>query len=211
MQTSRFIVASVLTLCASTSTADVNITLDPTEIPVHEATDVAIFLTSNPGLYLQVCCLAFEFDNNSDAWQALNPIDFSWTPEVMHDPGLFLINEELPNPAAIAMIGPSVAIEVPDGVAVQFATLTLSPSDAIGTWSLPANVIIFDMDSSPLTIKSGDPFVIAVMPEPAAAMLLALGTFMICRRRHAGGGETPQMRPDRRPGCRHVSPRRRGV
>ncbi len=99
----------------------------------------------------------------------------------MQDPGMWLTNNALPNPAGVAFF-PLAALDFP----VALATLTLT-APAVGDitvdWGTgPVNFA--DRNVNPLTVADGsDSFTVHVTPEPATLVLLAMGGIATIRRR----------------------------
>ncbi len=169
-------------LMAPVGLAEITLNFDPTVVDPGQTVDIAISLTSNHGMDLSVGGIGYEYDTASDAWGVLNPSAFEWIPEDMLNPDFWFISEDLPNPQAVAFF-PAAAIDIPDGVSVHFANLTVTPSNSPGEYSLASGASVFDADVNPLELKGGDPVTITVTPEPASLCLLALGGLALLRRR----------------------------
>lgn len=177
------VIASILTSVVS---ADVHLSYVPNVLQLNEETNISVRVHTNPGLTYEAGAIGFSYDDTSDAYAAINPVSFSWTPEVMHDPDRWLIDEELPSPEGVAFFyGDEVVI--PDGVEVELALLTVHPQgpESLGAWEWYSNFVIYDGSTGPTIIKSGDPTTITVVPEPATVLLLVGGCLIACRR-HMG-------------------------
>ena len=178
----KVLVAAVaLGLVASVGMADVTLSYDPSSVDIDDGTqDIAISLIANPNAPVSVGAVGFDWDTQSDAWGALDPSGFSWTPETMSNPGEWFATSDLPNPQAVAFF-PAVAVDVPDGAGLQVASLTVTPN-TVGEYSFAANLTVADQDVAPLSVKGGDPATITVTPEPTTLGLLALGALAVVRR-----------------------------
>lgn len=185
MKMSPGITAVVMAAMGTVSVADVTLIYDPAVIVDGMTTTVAINLVANPEIDWEgIGAIGFSYDEGSDAYIALNPSNFAWTPEVMHDPNSWFITEDLPAPQAVAFF-PGAAIPMTDGSTVQFATIDFSPADydLPTVFSLASNLTVADQDVGVLSVKGGDPQDITLVPEPASLSLLAVGALVILRRR----------------------------
>ncbi len=177
--------AIVMAAMATVSIADVTLIYDPATIDPDVTTTVAISLMANPDIdWVGIGGIGFAYDDGSDAYIALDPSNFGWTPEIMHDQNQWFITEGLPSPEAAAFF-PGAAVPMTDGETVQFASIDFSPGphEAVTVYSLASNMTVFDENVGELTVKGGDPQDITVLPEPASLSLLALGALAIVRRR----------------------------
>ena len=162
---------------SSAAKAEIALSYDPVVVPVDAVTDVTLSLTTNPGIDSSAAVILFEFDTNVD-YQQLNPLAFKWD-EVFSDAQNWIVGGELPNPAAVTF---GAGIELPDDLEVVIGTLSIAPMK-IGTWSLAANLRVFD-EFFEVEVKGGDPQEFVVVPEPTTFGLLAFGLLAAGRRFH---------------------------
>jgi hypothetical protein len=150
--------------------ADVTISYSPTALNVGETVQLSIRLTANPGPAINVAGIQFHYETGSDAWTALGPTAFTWVPAIMHDPGQWFIDENLPEPQGLAFF-PAAAITIAGGGNVEFARLTVTPT-APGDYDLASGLTLFNSMGVPHDVKGGEPFTLTIIdPTPGACCL----------------------------------------
>jgi PEP-CTERM motif len=175
------VAALAMGFMATIATAEITLNYSPSTVDIADGTtEIAISLTTNPGMDLAIGGIGFAYEVNED-YGALSPSDFSWTPDIIGDPNQWFATSDLPAPEAVGFF-PGAAVDVPDGVSVQFASFNITPN-AEGSFVLTSNPVVADENAAPLDVKGGANPTIVVTPEPASLALLAIGAMAMIRRR----------------------------
>ncbi len=173
----------VLGCIATTSTADVILSVSPSIITVGETTKVVISLTATDAFAILVNRIAFDFDGDPKNGQSTDPqlvvSDFQWLGK-LNDPTDQCALSDLPDPHTSC-----ATMLVPYGGRLEVASVTLTGTE-VGVFSLVPNAAVSNAsDGSAVKVIAGDPSPIKVVPEPNTATILMVfaGMIVVSRRR----------------------------